>query len=58
MIDAYILLFDAQKAHIRVIRNISHGDGGHQPAEKAQRDQQGPIPNICAGDNLYYFYVQ
>jgi len=49
MIDMDIVLLDAQKAYIRVIRNILHGDTGHQPGEESQRQQQGHIPTICPG---------
>ena len=55
MVNTNVLLFNAQKAYIRIIRNISHGYRGHQPAKKSQCQQQGPIPGICTTNNLYYF---
>jgi hypothetical protein len=55
MINSYILLFDAQKADIGVIRNIIHRYPGHQPGKKSQRKQQAGIPNICTAENLCYF---
>jgi hypothetical protein len=56
VIDPNILLLNAQKAYIRIIGDIGHGNRGHEPAKKSQQQQQSGVPNICPGDNLCYFY--
>lgn len=55
LIDMDILLFDPQKADIRIIRNIGHRYAGHQPGKKSKREQQGGVEYIGAADNLLYF---
>jgi hypothetical protein len=54
VVDADILLFDTQKADIRIVGNIIHRYPRHQPGKKGQGEQKGGIEYVGAADNLFY----
>jgi hypothetical protein len=49
----YIVLFDAQKSHISVVRDIGNSYPGHQPGKKCQCQQQCNIEQGNPSDNLF-----
>lgn len=55
MVHMNILLFDAEETYVRIIRNISHRDPGHQPGKKSKDKQKPRIEDVGAADNLFYF---
>lgn len=50
-----VLLFDPEKAHICIVRDIGDRDTGHQPGKKCQYQQEGRISYIGRADDLFYF---
>ena len=57
MNNVNVLLFYPQKTHVSVIGDIIHRYPGHQPGKKSQCGQEACIPDICANNNLCYFYL-
>lgn len=55
LVNSYILLFDPQETHIRIVRQVGHGDDRHQPGKESQGEQEEPVKYIGAADNLSYF---